>query len=145
MCPKPSWPLFTLHSYNCVIQGQFLHITLAHSIYKWCDKMTDGDLLARLLPLALQCYNASDSVSNVLQNTRRERARRLKVKKFKWLSQREAIIVLGCSVLFEFLDLLAAWLTCPRVAHLSYISLAILSITLQFCFRLDRLEGSTIS
>ena len=57
--------------------------------------MTDGDLLARLLPLVLQRYNVSDFVADVLQNTRRERrARRLKAKKFKRFSQRKAIIII---------------------------------------------------
>ena len=36
-------------------------------------------------------------------------------------------MVLGCSILLEFLDLLVALLTCPRAARLSHISLAILS------------------
>ena len=105
--------------------------------------MTNGDSLARLLPLVLQRYNASDSVADVFQNARRERAQQLKVKKFKWLSQRKAIIVLGCSVLIEFLDLVAL-LTCPCIARLSHISLVILSKTLQFYFRLHRLDVSLI-
>ena len=106
--------------------------------------MTDGDLLVRLLPLVLQRYNAFDSVAGVLQNARRERARRLKMKKFKWLLQRKAIIVLGCSVLFEFLDLLVALLNCPRVARRCHISLTISSKTSWFHFRLDRLDVSLI-
>ena len=38
--------------------------------------MTDGDLLARLLPLVLQRYNVSDFEADVLQNARRERRAR---------------------------------------------------------------------
>ena len=106
--------------------------------------MTDGNLLLRLLSVVLQCYNASNSITNILQNVRRESAQQLKAKKFKWLFQRKAIIVLGCSVLFELLDLLAELLTCPCVAHLSHISVAILSKTSLFRFKLDRLDVSVI-
>ena len=56
--------------------------------------MTDGDLLARLLPLVLQRYNVSDFEADVLQNARRERqTRRLKAKRFKRFSQRKAISI----------------------------------------------------
>ena len=58
--------------------------------------MTNGDLLVRLLPLVLQCYNVSDFIADVLQNARRERwAQRLKAKRFKWFSQRKAIVLLA--------------------------------------------------
>ena len=55
--------------------------------------MTNGDLLARLLPLVLQCYNVSDSVANLLQNARRERTQKLMVKSLKQFFQRKAIII----------------------------------------------------
>ena len=55
--------------------------------------MTNGDLLARLLPLVLQCYNVSDSVADLLQNARRERAQKLMVKKLEQFFQRKAIII----------------------------------------------------
>ena len=106
--------------------------------------MTDGNLLMRLLPVVLQHYDASDSIADVLQNARRKRAQRLKAKKLKWLLQRKAIIISSCSVLFEFLNLLVELLTCPHVACLSRIFLAILSKTSLFCFRLDRLDVSLI-
>ena len=95
-----------------------------------CEIVATGVAVPQCIRFCSQC----------IAECQRGRSQRLKVKKFKWLSQRKAIIALGCSVLFEFLDLLSAFLTCLHVLSLSYISLAILSKTLQFCFRLYRLD-----
>ena len=67
--------------------------------------MTDGDLLTRLLPLVLQRYDVSDFEADVLQNARRERrARRLKAKIFKRLSQRKAISIILLARLWCFIN-----------------------------------------
>ena len=67
--------------------------------------MTDGDLLARLLPLVLQRYDVSDFEADVLQNARRERrAQRLKAKRFKRFSQRKAISIILLARLWCFIN-----------------------------------------
>ena len=67
--------------------------------------MTDGDLLARLLPLVLQRYNVSDFEADVLQNATRERwARRLKAKRFKRFFQRKPISIILLARLWCFIN-----------------------------------------
>jgi len=96
--------------------------------------MADSGLRAGLLPLVFLCDESSNSVMDVLQNARRERARRLKVKKFKRrFSQRKVMILLGCSILFmNFFTLLLprrAWLS-PRLAVMLYVVSMYLWITI---------------
>ena len=85
----------------------------------------------------LQCIRFC---SQCIAECQRGRSQWLKWKSLNGSHKRKAIIALGYSVLFEFLDLLLAFLTCLCVLSLSYISLAILSKTLWFCFRLDQLD-----
>jgi len=78
-----------------------LHLLIKFTTSVAKTSMANSGLQVRLLPLVLLCDESSNSVTDVLQNARRERAQRLKAKKFKrQFSQRKAMILLGCSVLF---------------------------------------------